>query len=126
MLKVMIVDDDPGTVRLLSIVIVQMGYSVVAASTGMEALKIFPIEKPNIVILDYMMPGLNGIETLKELKALNPSFWARFYILTAIQDPAIAEQANLAGVDGYLTKPLDFERFEGMLEGISTLAAVSQ
>jgi CheY-like chemotaxis protein len=126
MLKVMIVDDDPGTVKLLSIVISQMGHEAVGASTGREAVEVFPIEQPNIVLLDYMMPGLNGIETLKELKALDHSDRAQFFMLTAIQDPMVEEQANLSGANGYITKPLDFEWFEGMLEGISMLAAFSQ
>ena len=66
--KILIVDDEPSNRNILSQELTHEGYSVVAASDGREALKKIESSRPDLIILDYMMPDLSGLEVLKELR----------------------------------------------------------
>ena len=66
--KILIVDDEPSNRNILSQELTQEGYSVVAASDGREALRKVESSRPDLIILDYMMPDLSGLEVLKELR----------------------------------------------------------
>ena len=70
--SVMIVDDEPSILHSLSGILSDEGYEVITASNGYEALKRIEHESPDLVLLDIWMPGLDGIETLKEIKKNNP------------------------------------------------------
>ena len=66
--KILIVDDEPSNRNILSQELTHEGYSVVAASDGREALRKVESSRPDLIILDYMMPDLSGLEVLKELR----------------------------------------------------------
>jgi DNA-binding response OmpR family regulator len=69
MAKVMIVDDDPLMVRMYQKKLTNDGYDVMTAGDGMEALEKLESQKPDLILLDIMMPKLNGLDTLKKIKA---------------------------------------------------------
>lgn len=104
---VLVVDDDPKTLKLLAIKLTQEGYRVITAQSGKDALEAIKLEKPGLVLLDIMMPEMNGIETLKRIKALGPDIPVA--MATAVWDDAEAKKAIEAGAYEYITKPIDME-----------------
>jgi len=88
-----------------------------SSTRGREGIEIAKREKPAVVILDLRMPGLNGEETLKELKVLLPG--TKFLIMTAWNDGTTRERIETQiGVDAYFEKPVDLERVIGKVMGL--------
>jgi CheY-like chemotaxis protein/MinD-like ATPase involved in chromosome partitioning or flagellar assembly len=103
--KVLIIDDDIDTVNYISVLIKRMGYQPLGASGGIQALKIAHEHKPDLIILDVMMPGMDGYEVARSLRrhpdtALIPILM--FTAKTQVRDKVTGYES---GVDIYLTKP---------------------
>ncbi len=107
---VLVVDDDPKNLELLAVKLSQQGYRVITAQSGKDALESIKLEKPGLVLLDIMMPEMNGIETLKGIKALEPSIPVA--MVTAVWDEDEARKAIEAGAYEYITKPIDMEHLK--------------
>ncbi|HEY0076638.1 MAG TPA: response regulator [Abditibacteriaceae bacterium] len=105
--RILIVDDTPLNVRLLSSILEIEGYSVVTASNGPDALKLVPETEPDVVLLDVMMPGMDGFEVCRRLRADAASAHLPVVMVTALQDMPNRVQALEAGADDFLTKPVD-------------------
>ncbi len=71
-MKILIVDDDPNLRQLYGVELEEEGYEIVLAASGKEALEKFDTESPDIVTLDILMPGMDGIEVLRKMKEKNP------------------------------------------------------
>jgi pilus assembly protein CpaE len=104
--KILIVDDDPDTIKFINIMLSRLGYEVVSATTGMEALERAQAEHPDLIILDVMMPGMDGFEVSRNLRR-NPKTATTpilmFTAKTTIEDKFAGYDA---GVNIYLTKPI--------------------
>lgn len=107
---VLVVDDDPKNLELLAVKLSQEGYRVITAQSGKDALESIKLEKPGLVLLDIMMPEMNGIETLKGIKALEPNIPVA--MVTAVWDEDEARKAIEAGAYEYITKPIDMEHLK--------------
>lgn len=105
--SVLIVDDDPGIRSLLEVFLRPCGYKLLAAANGPEALEIVAAQKPDVILLDIMMPGMNGFEVCRILKA--DWRWQHIPILmiTALQGAADMVRGLDAGADDFLRKPVD-------------------
>jgi two-component system, OmpR family, alkaline phosphatase synthesis response regulator PhoP len=102
---ILVVDDDPAVCRLVEINLTQVGYQVETAADGEEALARVAAAKPDLVILDVMMPRLDGFEALKRLRADPSSAEIPVIMLTArAQDEDVFEGYG-RGAQWYLTKP---------------------
>ena len=104
--KILIVDDDPDTVDFLRLILTRQGYQTLAAINGMQALTQAHSQQPDLIILDVMMPGLDGYEVARGLRrhpetALIPILM--FTAKTQVEDKVAGYEA---GVDIYLTKPI--------------------
>ena len=104
--KILIIDDDPDTIEFLTLILQRLGYQVLVARDGMDALATAHSEKPDLIILDVMMPGLDGFEVARSLRrhpetALTPILM--FTAKTQVEDKLAGYEA---GVDIYLTKPV--------------------
>ena len=103
--KILVVDDDLDSLRLIGLMLQRQGYSIVAASNGMQALAKAVSEMPNLIILDVMMPDLDGYEVCRRLRA-NPTTAhipiIMFTAKTQVDDKVAGFEA---GADDYLTKP---------------------
>jgi two-component system response regulator (stage 0 sporulation protein F) len=108
-----VVDDDPEFCRTFREHLVRKGYQVVLAYSGEEALVSYVENQPDVVFLDVRMPGKNGIETLRELKAIDPN--AAVIMVSAVEDHDIVEQAKSLGVF-YVNKPINFRYLEHAIE----------
>jgi CheY-like chemotaxis protein len=104
---VLLVDDDPKSLKLLAVKLTQEGYRVITSQSGKEALEAIKLEKPGLVLLDIMMPEMDGIETLKRIKAFGPDIPVA--MVTAVWDEQEAKNALKAGAYEYITKPIDTE-----------------
>jgi two-component system, OmpR family, alkaline phosphatase synthesis response regulator PhoP len=107
--SILVVDDDPKIVRVVEINLTQAGYQVRTAADGEEALAAATQERPDLVLLDVMMPRLDGFETLKRLKADPALTDIPVVMLTArAQDEDVFEGYG-TGAQWYLTKPFEPE-----------------
>jgi DNA-binding response OmpR family regulator len=105
--RVLVVDDDPVIVRLLEVNLRLEGYEVATASRGEEALERAAEFHPDVILLDVMMPGLDGWETCRRLRELPEFVETPVVFLSArAQDDDGSKGMNLGRVD-YVTKPFD-------------------
>ena len=105
--KVLIIDDDLNIIRSISFVLEREGYIVITATDGKEALKKAKEELPNLIILDIILPELNGFEVYKLLKADTRTREIRIIVLTAKGDKKNERLSKELGVDAYMTKPFN-------------------
>lgn len=105
--KVLICDDDPVILRLLQVNLELEGYDPLLAHHGEEALEVATAEDPDLVILDIMMPHMDGYETCRRLKSSNKTRDIPIIFLSARTEKADLERARQQGVADYLTKPFD-------------------
>lgn len=107
MFHILVVDDDKNTRRLFKAVLEEDGYNVTTAENGEEALEIMDRECINLVILDIMMPKIDGYEFTKTLRDGNNTL--PILMVSAKQMPEDKKQGFLVGTDDYMTKPIDEE-----------------
>jgi DNA-binding response OmpR family regulator len=105
--RILVVDDEPHIVRLVQVNLQREGYEVLTAYDGVEALEKVAREKPDMVVLDVMMPRMNGFEVLKKLKADEATRDIPVIMLTAKAQDADVFRGWQSGVDSYLTKPFN-------------------
>ena len=103
--KVLIIDDEDNVRRLVAVTLAGGDYEVLQARDGVEALEIARRERPVLVLLDVMMPGPDGIEVCRRIKADPALRGATVVMLTAQAQTAVERRASAAGCDLYLTKP---------------------
>jgi DNA-binding response OmpR family regulator len=106
----LVVDDDPKSLELVAVKLTQEGYRVITAESGKDALEAIKLEKPGLVLLDIMMPEMDGMETLKRIKGLDPDIPVA--MVTAVWDDDQAKRAFEAGAYEYITKPIDTGRLK--------------
>jgi DNA-binding response OmpR family regulator len=104
--KILIVDDDLDTIQFLQILLNRQGYHVVMAKDGLEALRIANQELPDLIVLDVMMPALNGFEVARRLHRRPETALIPILMFTARSQPEDKVNGYEAGVDLYLTKPV--------------------
>lgn len=105
--RILIADDDPMIIRLLEIVLRQKGYDVITADDGVQALAAALSQNPDLVILDGMMPGLDGIEVLRRLRESEACKAVPVIMLSArTQQDEIDDGLSLGTAD-YLVKPVE-------------------
>jgi two-component system, NtrC family, sensor kinase len=102
--KILLIDDEPDILRVLGISLRADGYAVQTASSGEEALAIFARETPELVITDIKMPGLSGIEVLREVKNINAE--TEVIIITGHGDIDSAIEALHFGASDFINKPV--------------------
>jgi two-component system alkaline phosphatase synthesis response regulator PhoP/two-component system response regulator VicR len=105
--KILAVDDERHIVRLVEVNLQRAGYEVVTAFDGREALEKVKSENPDLVVLDVMMPYMDGFEVLKNLKADPATAEIPVIMLTAKAQDADVFRGWQSGVDCYLTKPFN-------------------
>lgn len=113
--KILVVDDESAIRRILATRLSMVGYEVVLAANGQEALDIFAQEKPDLVVLDVMMPQLNGLEVCQELRKTTE---IPIIMLTALGDVADRITGLQLGADDYLPKPFSPKELEERINAI--------
>jgi len=106
-LKIMLVDDEERFLVTTKKLLAKKGFDILTATSGSEALDILGTEKVHVVILDIKMPGMNGLETLRQIKKLYPM--VEVIMLTGHATGETAVEVLKAGAIDYLMKPVDID-----------------
>ena len=107
--RILVVDDQESNVDMLSRRLQRVGYDVVSALNGQEALKALQSEPIDLILLDQMMPGMTGIEVLHAVRATKELQQIPVIMVTAVNDGAAIAEALDAGANDYIAKPLEFQ-----------------
>lgn len=107
MKKILLVDDDKTLQTVLTRYLEKRGYSVRVVTSGVQGLKLFAQDPPDLVVSDIMMPGMDGLEFCRRLRATRPGQLVPFIFLTAKKDLEDRIQGHYIGADDYLTKPFE-------------------
>jgi len=108
--KIMVVDDEPYIARVIKFKLEQEGYTVISANDGQSGLQKIKEEKPDMVLLDVMMPGLSGYEVCQKIKEDAELAGIPVVILTAKGQERDREQGLTIGASDYITKPFSPNR----------------
>ena len=104
--KILIVDDEPDILELIEYNLKKEGYQVYTATNGLEAIQSAKKNQPELIILDIMMPKLDGIETCRQLRAL-PEFNTTFMVFLTARSEEYSEISGFnVGADDYIAKPI--------------------
>jgi DNA-binding response OmpR family regulator len=105
-MKILLVDDDTGLTQLLQLVFESRGFGVTLAYNGEEALEVLEKELPEVILLDLMMPDVNGVEVCRQVRANPRMSHIPIIVLTARIGEEIQQEAMDAGATDYLVKPI--------------------
>ena len=105
--RILIVDDTPANVEILEMRLAAHGYEILTAGDGEEALDIIGDQQPDLILLDIMMPKIDGIEVCRRVKADNALPFIPIILVTSKSDPKDVVAGLEAGAEEYLTKPVE-------------------
>lgn len=105
MARIIYVEDDDLAADLVKDVLTQAGHLVGVVAHGTLAFETIAFKKPDLVILDRSLPGMQGVEILKRLRQIPATYLTPILMLTAKRDQALSDEALEAGADDYLVKP---------------------
>lgn len=110
---VLVIEDEPRMAQLLTDYLQRRGYKVTTVTNGEEALVQLPLIKPKIVILDILLPGMDGLLTLQQIKATSPA--VSVIVSSGFEDPDLVKQAERLGASAYLVKPFNLAKLEAAI-----------
>lgn len=119
--KILVVDDEKDAVEMLQSGLLRAGYEVAVAFDGEEALIRVKEDNPDVILLDLMMPKLNGFEVLKEIREKHRDKWRPVIIISAQTEVDSVKRGYAMEADHYLTKPCTLEN---ILRGIRTMISL--
>ncbi|SFG87523.1 two-component system, response regulator, stage 0 sporulation protein F [Desulfotomaculum arcticum] len=119
----LVVDDQSGVRRLICEALLDDGHLVEQAPNGLEALKKLAQKKYQLILLDIKMPGMNGLETLTEIRKIDPGI--PVIMMTAYGELDILEKINGKGVD-HISKPFDLNELRSLVKAIISRGVASQ
>ena len=106
---ILVVDDNPQNLKLARVVLAAAGYDVRTAVDSESALRTLESFVPRLILMDLQLPGMDGLELTRHLKA-HPEYWQiRIVAVTAYAMRGDENRARAAGCDGYIAKPIDIE-----------------
>lgn len=114
MSTILIVDDNQFVRQRLSKLLSGSGYTIVEAEDGEKAVRTYSAHRPDVVLMDIVMPQKDGLQALAEIRQFDPM--ARVIVLTALNQQAVAVQAVQLGARDFLTKPIVPDRLITALE----------
>ena len=121
---ILIVDDEPDILRLTSLRLKKLGFDVITAVNGKEAVRVVKSEKPDLILLDLALPLMSGDEVCRKLKNDEKVKHIPIILFTAHSDTMTAEKAKELGADDYVVKPFHSEELTGKVEMILAQEAV--
>lgn len=116
MKKILIVDDSAFTRDIHKQIVISAGYQVLEAENGSQALEVFEKERPDLVIMDLLMPDMDGMEIIKRILETDPH--AKTVICSTDKQKARQAEAREIGVLGFLTKPINAEEATEMIDNL--------
>jgi two-component system cell cycle response regulator len=114
--RVLIIDDDPANLELMSYLLVAFGHTVVTAEAGIQGLELAVGELPDLIVCDVQLPDIDGYEIARQLRRIAEISATPLVAVTALAMVGDSERVMAAGFDGYLPKPIDPHSFVRQLE----------
>jgi len=119
--KILVVDDDPSIREILSIQLTRLGYEVATADDGVDAVSAFKASPPDAILMDLMMPRLDGLSSCQQIRAIEKKTGSRrtpVLFLTARDSTHDKTSAALSGGDEFVAKPVSMQELSARLEAI--------
>lgn len=116
MAKILIIDDSSLSRRLLKKILEELNHQVVEATDGLSGIELFTIENPDCVFLDLTMPGMYGLDVLKNILNINPD--AKVIVASADIQKTTKELTEETGATAFINKPFDAEEIIHVMENI--------
>ena len=110
MIKILVVDDEPGICDILKKNFSSIGFKVFTATTGSQALELAEKERPKVIFLDVRLLGMSGLEVLQKIRQLDAR--AKVNIVSVLADEETKNEAKRLGADEFITKPFISEDLE--------------
>lgn len=123
-LKVLVADDTELNLILISRFIEKLGHDVIAARNGEEAVERFVQEQPDLVLMDVMMPVMDGYQACAKIRQLQPEHWVPVIFLSALSTDQDMVNGLEAGGDDYMTKPVSLVFLEAKIRAMQRIAAL--
>ena len=111
MAKVLIVEDNPANMKLATFLLESAGHTVLSATDAEAGLTLARGERPNLILMDIQLPGMDGLEATALLKRDDATSAIPVIALTALAMKGDEERIRAAGCDGYVAKPMDYQDF---------------
>ena len=108
---ILLVDDEPAILKVLAIKLKISGYEVVLASSGEEALGLLTAARPDLALLDVILPGMDGLELLRKVRS-----FSKMPVIVFSARPENAAAALKSGADDFLCKPFDTDTLMGKIQ----------
>ena len=124
--KILVVDDTPTNVLVVKVALERAGYAVIAAASGEEAIERFTAEAPDVILMDVMMPGIDGLEAARRIRILAGTRWVPIIFLSAMGSSAEMVAGLEAGGDDYLTKPVDLALLFAKMRAMQRIAQMQR
>jgi len=105
--RILIVEDDPKTMKLIRDVLVQKGYTVIEATDGTQGIELAKSKKPDLILMDTLMPNIDGITALNAIKSDKSTTNIPVLMVTALDYDLNQKLARQMGAVGYITKPIN-------------------
>lgn len=117
---VLVVEDYEDVRQMLKILLESENFHVLEASSGAEAIKILNSDRPAVILMDLALPEFDGFETIRRIRNIDGFQNTPIVILSAQSGPSVFETARRAGIEVFITKPIDFDELAVVLEQILT------
>ena len=116
--KILLADDEEDIKVIVQLYLENNGYEVITAFDGLDAVEKTKEMKPDLILMDIMMPIIDGVEVTRQLKSLEETKDIPVVMLTAAAQSAMVERAIKAGAADYISKPFDPEHLKSVIEEI--------
>jgi two-component system cell cycle response regulator len=123
-LKILVVDDDEAVVDVLAKAIVSFGHLCRTAADGLQAWQLHQAERADVIVSDWDMPGIDGIELCRRTRVAADEAYTYFILMTAFADKAHFVRGMQAGADDYQTKPIDLDELQARLVSAERVISV--
>ncbi|HEX8139183.1 MAG TPA: response regulator [Pyrinomonadaceae bacterium] len=114
--KVLVVDDQNDNLVVISLAVQEMGFRVITATNGEDAVAVALLASPQLILMDIAMPKLDGLEATRLIRQQAEIRDVPVVILSAFDSEDFRQRAEAAGVNGYFRKPVDFERLHRLMD----------
>jgi CheY-like chemotaxis protein len=122
-LQILVVDDDPRSRELMTLILKHAGFAVVAAEHPQAAIALLATTRPALALVDFMMPGMDGLEFCRWVRLQPAQAAMRFVLLTGMDSAETRKDAAAAGADAVVTKPFDRPQLLSQLNSLLGLPA---
>ncbi len=115
--KILVVEDNPMNLELVRDILTAEGYEVLEANDGAAGVEIAVLERPDLILMDLQLPGMDGFEATRRIRAERRTAATPIVAVTAHAMRGDDEKARAAGCSGFITKPIDIKEFVAAVAG---------